>query len=225
MPVISSIETSRVGLASPKQAAAPLATRARRLAETTPEPTAATGSLAAAMAPAAPSQAHAPLPETLRGLMREHAITYLARSPPALSSSTATVTGSATATSPTSPQAATPPAATRSKLLARAFELPVSYFAEYRLAELRRQLDERGGRVRNRLPHLPDDQPPPAAARLLTAAPASAPAAAACPLGTWWRSSAPVDSRAGDAEELLELAHGVLAGAVELDEVRLLRRG
>ena len=34
--VISSIETSRVGLASPKQAAAPLATRARRLAETTP---------------------------------------------------------------------------------------------------------------------------------------------------------------------------------------------
>jgi transcriptional regulator with XRE-family HTH domain len=29
------------------------------------------------------------------------------------------------------------------ELLARAFELPVSYFAEYRLAELRRQLDER----------------------------------------------------------------------------------
>ena len=29
------------------------------------------------------------------------------------------------------------------ELLARAFELPASYFAEYRLAELRRQLDER----------------------------------------------------------------------------------
>jgi transcriptional regulator with XRE-family HTH domain len=94
------------------------------------------------MAPAAPSQAHTPLPETLRALMREHTITYRAladrtqlidRHGNGLSYSHIANLASGRDT----------PSRHALELLARAFELPASYFAEYRLAELRRQLDER----------------------------------------------------------------------------------
>ena len=94
------------------------------------------------MAPAAPSQAHAPLPETLRALMREHAITYRALAA-RTQSSTATGTGLSYSHIANLASGRDTPSRHALELLARAFELPVSYFAEYRLAEFRRQLDER----------------------------------------------------------------------------------
>ena len=94
------------------------------------------------MAPAAPSQAHAPLPETLRALMHEHAITYRA-----LAARTQLIDrhGNGLSYSHIANLASgrDTPSRHALELLARAFELPASYFAEYRLAELRRQLDER----------------------------------------------------------------------------------
>jgi transcriptional regulator with XRE-family HTH domain len=87
-------------------------------------------------------QAHASLTETLPALMREHAITYRAlaartqlldRHGPGLSYSHIANLAAGREL----------PSRRALELLARAFELPASYFAEYRLAELRRQLDER----------------------------------------------------------------------------------
>jgi transcriptional regulator with XRE-family HTH domain len=86
------------------------------------------------MAPAAPSQTHAPLPETLRALLREHAITYRA-----LAARTQLIDrhGNGLSYSHIANLASgrDTPSRHALELLARAFELPVSYFAEYRLAE------------------------------------------------------------------------------------------
>ena len=94
------------------------------------------------MAPAAPSQAHTPLAETLRALMREHTITYRA-----LAARTQLIDrhGNGLSYSHIANLAAGRelPSRRALELLARAFDLPASYFPEYRLAELRRQLDER----------------------------------------------------------------------------------
>lgn len=94
------------------------------------------------MAPTAPSQTHAPLPETLRTLMREHAITYRA-----LAARTQLIDrhGNGLSYSHIANLASgrDTPSRHALELLARAFKLSADYFAEYRLAELRRQLDER----------------------------------------------------------------------------------
>lgn len=86
--------------------------------------------------------AHAPLPETLRALMREHPITYRA-----LAARTQLIDrhGNGLSYSHIANLASgrDTPSRHALELLARAFELPASYFAEYRLAELRRQLPAR----------------------------------------------------------------------------------
>jgi transcriptional regulator with XRE-family HTH domain len=78
------------------------------------------------MAAAAPSQAHAPLPETLRALMREHAITYRA-----LAARTQLIDrhGNGLSYSHIANLASgrDTPSRHALELLARAFELPVSY--------------------------------------------------------------------------------------------------
>jgi transcriptional regulator with XRE-family HTH domain len=89
-----------------------------------------------------PPKADAPLTETLPMLMRERPITYRA-----LAAETRLLdrTGNGLSHSHLVNLAAGRelPSRRALKLLASAFQLPVDYFAEYRLAELRRQLDER----------------------------------------------------------------------------------
>jgi transcriptional regulator with XRE-family HTH domain len=86
--------------------------------------------------------AHASLTETLPALMREHAVTYRA-----LAARTQLIDrhGDGLSYSHIANLGAGREFASRRalELLARAFALPADYFAEYRLAELRRQLDER----------------------------------------------------------------------------------
>ncbi len=87
-------------------------------------------------------EADAPLTKTLPALMREHAITYRA-----LAAKTQLLDrpGSGLSYSHLANLAAGRelPSRRALELLATAFGLPASYFAEYRLAEFRRQLDER----------------------------------------------------------------------------------
>ena len=87
-------------------------------------------------------KAHTPLSETLPALMREHGISYRA-----LAAQTRLLdrTGDGLSHSHLVNLAAGRelPSRRALELLARAFQLPPAYFAEYRLAELRRQLDER----------------------------------------------------------------------------------
>jgi transcriptional regulator with XRE-family HTH domain len=87
-------------------------------------------------------EADAPLTHTLPALMREHAITYRA-----LAAKTQLLdrAGSGLSHSHLANLAAGRelPSRRALELLATAFGLPASYFAEYRLAEFRRQLDER----------------------------------------------------------------------------------
>ena len=89
-----------------------------------------------------PPQAHAPLTETLPTLMREHGISYRA-----LAAQTRLVDRSGNGLSHSHlvnlAAGRELPSRRALELLASAFELPPDYFAEYRLAELRRQLDER----------------------------------------------------------------------------------
>jgi transcriptional regulator with XRE-family HTH domain len=101
----------------------------------------ATATLATAMA-SAPPPAESPITETLPALMREHAISYRA-----LAARTRLVDhgGNGLSHSHLVNLAAGRDLPTRRvlELLASTFKLPPAYFAEYRLAELRRQLDER----------------------------------------------------------------------------------
>jgi transcriptional regulator with XRE-family HTH domain len=89
-----------------------------------------------------PPIAEGPLTETLLALMREHAISYRA-----LAAQTQLVDrgGNGLSHSHLVNLAAGRelPRRRALELLASAFQLPPTYFAEYRLAELRRQLDER----------------------------------------------------------------------------------
>jgi transcriptional regulator with XRE-family HTH domain len=87
-------------------------------------------------------QTHASLAETLPALMRERSISYRAL---AAQTQSLDQTGSGLSYSHIANLAAGRelPSRRALELLARAFELPASYFPEYRLAELRRQLDER----------------------------------------------------------------------------------
>jgi transcriptional regulator with XRE-family HTH domain len=87
-------------------------------------------------------EANAPLAQALPALMRQHAITYRA-----LAARTQLLdrAGSGLSYSHIANLAAGRelPSRRALELLATAFGLPASYFAEYRLAEFRRQLDER----------------------------------------------------------------------------------
>jgi transcriptional regulator with XRE-family HTH domain len=89
-----------------------------------------------------PPKAHAPLTETLPTLMREHVISYRA-----LAAQTRLVDGTGNGLSHSHlvnlAAGRELPSRRALELLASVFQLPVDYFAEYRLAELRRQLDER----------------------------------------------------------------------------------
>jgi transcriptional regulator with XRE-family HTH domain len=89
-----------------------------------------------------PPKAHAPLTETLPTLMRERPISYRA-----LAAQTRLLdhAGSGLSHSHLVNLAAGRelPSRRALELLASAFQLPPDYFAEYRLAELRRQLSER----------------------------------------------------------------------------------
>ena len=89
-----------------------------------------------------PPKANAPLTETLPTLMRERAISYRA-----LATQTQLVdrNGNGLSHSHLVNLAAGRelPSRRALELIASVFQLPVDYFAEYRLAELRRQLDER----------------------------------------------------------------------------------
>ena len=89
-----------------------------------------------------PPTAEAPLTETLPALMRERGISYRA-----LAAHTRLVdrNGNGLSHSHLVNLAADRelPSRRALELLASAFQLPPAYFAEYRLAELRRQLDER----------------------------------------------------------------------------------
>lgn len=87
-------------------------------------------------------EAGAPLTQTLPALMREHAITYRALAAKTQSLDRA---GSGLSYSHIANLAAGRelPSRRALELLATAFGLPARYFAEYRLAEFRRQLDER----------------------------------------------------------------------------------
>jgi transcriptional regulator with XRE-family HTH domain len=86
--------------------------------------------------------ADGPLTETLPALMREHGISYRA-----LATQTRLLDRAGNGLSHShlvNLAAGREPASRRAlELLANAFELTPTYFAEYRLAELRRQLDER----------------------------------------------------------------------------------
>lgn len=92
--------------------------------------------------PRTPPNAHAPLTETLPTLMRKHGISYRA-----LAAQTGLLdrTGNGISHSHLVNLAAGRelPSRRALELLARVFQLPPAYFAEYRLAELRRRLDER----------------------------------------------------------------------------------
>ena len=87
-------------------------------------------------------QADASLTETLPALMREHAVTYraLAAQTRALDRAGTGLSYSHIANIAAGREL---PSRRALELLARAFELPANYFPEYRIAELRRQLDER----------------------------------------------------------------------------------
>ena len=87
-------------------------------------------------------EAHASLAETLPALMRERSLTYRALAAQTQSLDHA---GTGLSYSHIANLAAGRelPSRRALELLAHAFELPASYFAEYRLAEFRRQLDER----------------------------------------------------------------------------------
>ena len=89
-----------------------------------------------------PRPADAPLTETLPALMREHGISYRA-----LAARTRLLDTSGNGLSHSYLVNLTAgrelPSRRVLELLATAFELSPDYFAEYRLAELRRQLDER----------------------------------------------------------------------------------
>jgi len=87
-------------------------------------------------------EADAPLTQALPALMREHTITYRALAAKTQSLDRA---GSGLSYSHIANLAADRelPSRRALELLATAFDLPASYFAEYRLAEFRRQLDER----------------------------------------------------------------------------------
>ena len=87
-------------------------------------------------------QAHASLAETLPALMRERSLSYRALAAQTQSLDHA---GTGLSYSHIANLAAGRelPSRRALELLARAFGFPVSYFAEYRLAEFRRQLDER----------------------------------------------------------------------------------
>jgi transcriptional regulator with XRE-family HTH domain len=86
--------------------------------------------------------ADAPLAETLPTLMHEHAISYRAL---AAQTRLVDLSGNGLSHSHLVNLAAGRelPSRRALELLASAFQLPPAYFAEYRLAELRRQLDER----------------------------------------------------------------------------------
>jgi transcriptional regulator with XRE-family HTH domain len=89
-----------------------------------------------------PPTADAPLAETLPALMRERGISYRA-----LAAQTRLLDGTDNGLSHSHLVNLTAgrdlPSRRALELLASAFQLPPTYFAEYRLAELRRQLDER----------------------------------------------------------------------------------
>jgi transcriptional regulator with XRE-family HTH domain len=87
-------------------------------------------------------EAHAPLAETLRALMRERTLTYrgLAAQTQSLDRAGNGLSYSHIANLAAGREL---PSRRALELLANAFDLPASYFAEYRLAEFRRQLDER----------------------------------------------------------------------------------
>ena len=125
------------------QAARVLATRCepQSATKTSFDTTPATATLATDMAPTR-STADAPLTETLPTLMRKHAISYRA-----LATQTRLLdhAGNGLSHSHLVNLAAGRelPSRRALELLASAFQLSVDYFAEYRLAELRRQLDER----------------------------------------------------------------------------------
>ena len=179
------------------------------------------------MAPAAPSQAHAPLPETLRALMREHAITYRA-----LAARTQLIDrpGNGFSYSHIANLASgrDTPSRYALELLAHAFELPVSYFAEPPPRTASPSCAASSTNARS------GSQPPTALTRRSAAAGRCAPPDRSPRLGSRSRGlrvaglvvlQRAVHRRARNAEQRRQLAARVLAGLVQTREHRFLLGG